>query len=235
MFRDGTTARGCILIGCDGARSRVRQCLCPNSYQNRPLPVKVLGVSAIYTKAPELRAQDILYLQGGDPRTSAFLWFSFLDTPLNNCRKDEDSRTYLCHIQASWPYKPGFLGREKPVEIPESPSKRLALMKEMSDGWAEPFRSMVHDLPSDILPKDLNIGDWLPGPEDGHVWSNRNGRVTLAGDAAHAMTQCKHVPWSSLSHKTENSTRSWPSRKPRRSRRQTALRKPPTYTAQSKE
>jgi 2-polyprenyl-6-methoxyphenol hydroxylase-like FAD-dependent oxidoreductase len=68
--------------------------------------------------------------------------------------------------------------------IPKTNSERIAMMKERAKDFAEPLRSIVMDIPDDMdYTTPLRLGDF-PCRD----WDNRNGRVTLAGDAAHAMT-----------------------------------------------
>lgn len=60
-------------------------------------------------------------------------------------------------------------------------------MKEVTKGWVEPFRGIVADIPDGTEVKTLALEDWVP-PAEG--FDSRGGRVTLIGDAAHAMTMC---------------------------------------------
>ena len=50
-------------------------------------------------------------------------------------------------------------------------------------GWAEPYKSAIEWVPehTPVLKDQLKIWKTIP-------WGSRGGRVTLAGDAAHAMT-----------------------------------------------
>lgn len=80
----------------------------------------------------------------------------------------------------SWPHRPGFLDLAEPIEVPETNVARLNLMKHLSSSWAEPFRSIVQDMPSDTEARPINLEDWLPRP-------NAAQRVALIGDAAHTM------------------------------------------------
>lgn len=91
----------------------------------------------------------------------------------------------------SWPYRPGFLQDTAPTEIPSTAPERLKLMRRIARDWAEPFRSVVLDIPEETEPKNVRLEDWLPG-----TWDNRGGRVTLVGDAAHAMVMCRFSPFS---------------------------------------
>ncbi|KAI9882090.1 MAG: hypothetical protein M1823_006166, partial [Watsoniomyces obsoletus] len=193
-FSDGSSATGSLLIGCDGTRSRVRQIICPDHHRNTILPVRLLGVSVPYTgtQAGPIRALDPFFLQGGDPETDAFFWFSFLDTP--SSRKDGKDE-YTCQILTSWPYRAGFLGEKDPIEIPATNIERIQFMKRLAKGWAEPFRSVVLDIPEDADAKVISLEDWPPpkvSNGDGKKavkkgWDHFQGKVTLAGDAGHAM------------------------------------------------
>ena len=74
-------------------------------------------------------------------------------------------------------------------------------MKRVASDWAEPFRSVVMQLPDDAAAKVIRLEDWPPPlPEDGvSSWNNHGGRASLAGDAAHAMVMCTStVPFSFL-------------------------------------
>ncbi|KAI9865642.1 MAG: hypothetical protein M1813_002100 [Trichoglossum hirsutum] len=183
-FADGTVASGALLLGCDGARSRVRQLMCPRTYQNHGLPVRLLGVSVVYPaeKVEAMRALDPFFLQAADYRTDVFFWFSFLDTPTSNSRNTD---TYTCQILTSYPFRPGFLGNPEPIEIPMSPVDRLKLMKSFAAEWVEPMKSAVLGIPEGTEVKAIRLEDWVLDRED---WDNKGGRLTLIGDAAHAMT-----------------------------------------------
>ncbi|KAK0386553.1 hypothetical protein NLU13_6388 [Sarocladium strictum] len=185
-----STVNGCIVVGCDGSRSLVRQCLFPiaDDHTNHRLPVRLLGASAIYpdSLASTVRKLDPFFFQGGDPETSAAHWFSFLDSPSTSGRGD-DSRD--CQILVSWPFRSGFMGRDEPLEIPPRGPERVKLMKTISSSWADPFRSIVENIPEDAEIKSIHLEDWVPPPmERWDAEAPGPHRVILVGDAAHAMT-----------------------------------------------
>lgn len=162
--------------------------------------MRVLGVSVPYpkTRCQEIRDLDPFFFQACDPATDAFLWFSFLKVPASVAASggtaDED---VSCQILISWPYRPGFRGREVPLDVPEKNEERVPWMKELASGWTEPFRSIVQDIPEGTEAKAINLEDWVP--REG-LWDNAGGRITLIGDAAHAMTMCRFPhPLPSLS------------------------------------
>ena len=133
-----------------------------------------------------MRALDPFFFQGGDPQSDVFMWFSFLDTPSNNSRR-EDPDTFECQIMIGWPYRKGFLGRDEPLDAPAENGEKLALMKRIAQGWAEPFQGCVMKIPEETSIQSIKLEDFVPRRG---MWDNLQGRVTLAGDAAHAMTMC---------------------------------------------
>ncbi|KAL8946602.1 MAG: hypothetical protein Q9222_007022 [Ikaeria aurantiellina] len=187
-FTNSASATGTLLVGADGLRSRTRSVLFAHNPQlaiNNVLPVRLLGASVVYPRelASKMRALDPFFFQGGDPLSDAFMWFSFLDTPTNNSRENPD--TYECQILVSWPFRAGFKGRGMPLDIPATNHERVKLMKELVQGWAEPFYECVMSVPADAEVKAIALEDFVPKPG---LWDNQHGRITLMGDAAHAMT-----------------------------------------------
>lgn len=158
----------------------------------------MLGVSVVYPTALALkmRAQDPFFFQGGDPESDTYMWFSFLDTPSNNLRHDNPD-TYECQIMVSWPYRTGFTGRQEPLEVPNTSQERVTLMKSLAEGWAEPFQECVMAIPEEAEAQAIKPEDFLPRRG---MWDNWQGRITMVGDAAHAMAMCMlhHCPHSSF-------------------------------------
>lgn len=68
--------------------------------------------------------------------------------------------------------------------------ERLALIKERAAGLGEPARSAFMWLPDDTEVHKADISYWIT-----QSWDNRNGRLSLVGDAAHPMPPCE-VPRS---------------------------------------
>ena len=59
----------------------------------------------------------------------------------------------------------------------------LANLKKKAATFAEPFRSANLWIPEGTVVHENKLSYWVPVP-----WDDRNGRITLAGDAAHPMT-----------------------------------------------
>jgi 2-polyprenyl-6-methoxyphenol hydroxylase-like FAD-dependent oxidoreductase len=86
-------------------------------------------------------------------------------------------------------WKTNVAGHEMPVRIE---AIRLEWVY-WAEKIAEPFRSAYLAVASDpsVTFWCDRLAEWRTEP-----WDNRNGRVTLAGDAAHPMTYRKlHLPW----------------------------------------
>ncbi|KAI0381231.1 FAD/NAD(P)-binding domain-containing protein [Hypomontagnella monticulosa] len=176
-FEDGTFADGTILIGADGNHSNVRKHLLPNDHALTPVPVSLIGVIRRLTpdQAAPVRALDPLLFQGLHPKTGNFLWYS-----IHDCFEEPDGQySFDAQVIVSWVVK-------DPVAdaIPETHKERIQMMKNRASSYAEPLRSIVMDIPDDLnYTTAFSLGDY-PCRE----WDNRGGRITLAGDSAHAMT-----------------------------------------------
>jgi 2-polyprenyl-6-methoxyphenol hydroxylase-like FAD-dependent oxidoreductase len=98
-----------------------------------------------------------------------------LDTP-----QTSGNGNYTVQIALSW----DKCNRDQ--EPPAENSARVAMVKQLMDSFASPLKDIIHSIPDDTFAMTTKLGDWTD-----MRWDNRSGRVTLVGDAAHAMTMCK--------------------------------------------
>ncbi|KAF2086454.1 FAD/NAD(P)-binding domain-containing protein [Saccharata proteae CBS 121410] len=179
IFDDGSKFDGSMIVGVEGSNSTIRQLLSPNDYKNAQLPIRFLGVGIDMTPfaiAP-LRALDPLLFQGLHPQSRTFMWFSTLETPESNGTAGTVNERYRAQINISWP----VIHPED--EIKSTNSEKLAQMKARASMLDDRLRKVVEGIPDDTLISEIKLADW-----ECKNWDNRDGRMTLAGDAAHAMT-----------------------------------------------
>ncbi|PYI11030.1 FAD/NAD(P)-binding domain-containing protein [Aspergillus sclerotiicarbonarius CBS 121057] len=176
-FEDGTSYTGCLLIGCDGSRSPTRDILYPDGHEMNPLPIQILGGATLYTAEEMAGAAEIdpFIFQGSHPDTNVFLFFSILDTPNNF--EDSSKDKYHCQVIVSW-------ADSKNIPVPDDNGERIALMKSLTENWAEPFKTLVHRLPEDTEARSIRIADFMFRPQQ----NTSHPRVVLMGDSAHTMT-----------------------------------------------
>ena len=182
QFEDGTRATGSLVVACDGANSQIRRLLfsdTPKAADLQSLPVNCMGATIRLTKdqVVPLRAIDPLLFQGVHPDTGKFLWYSTVSTPPLNGSASTQSPYYEGQVIMSW--RP----TSSKDSIPTTDEERRQLMCDMSSPFDARLKTLVHSIPTGTKVTPLNLADWPTQP-----WPNHDGRVTLAGDAAHAMT-----------------------------------------------
>lgn len=174
FFEDGSADEGDIVIGIDGATSRVRHQLLGSDAVMDILPFALMNFNVSYTAEQALFIKDRLHplVDIAIHPAGHYIRANILDMP-----KQDDPATWAFQILTTWPLKY--------VEDHDNDTGRLNRLKAhvKRDGWAEPYKSAIEWIPeeTEVLKDQLKIWKTVP-------WNNEGGRVTLCGDAAHAMT-----------------------------------------------
>jgi 2-polyprenyl-6-methoxyphenol hydroxylase-like FAD-dependent oxidoreductase len=174
FFEDGSSDHGDILIGIDGANSAVRRYILPNRGDMEILPFALINFNASYTTEQALFIKKRLHplVDIAIHPAGHYIRANVLDMP-----DEKDASTWTFQILSTWPLKY--------VEDFDNEEDRLKRLKAhvKRDEWAEPYKSAIEWIPEDtpVLRDQLKIWKTIP-------WDNQGGRVTLCGDAAHAMT-----------------------------------------------
>lgn len=177
---DGRSITVRLVVGTDGARSTTRQLLLGSSAGRiRNLPYCATFVQASYTaeQACFLRKFHPLYLAGINPAG----YFSFFG--LHNAEDAGRPESWTFFFYISW--HSTLDEQEKTAQWTNA--ERLQQVKKFAKSFADPWKSAFEWLEDDHQVWYMNLTDFDPGSRD-HRWDNHGGRVTLAGDAAHAMT-----------------------------------------------
>ena len=161
-----------MIVGCDGARSIVRELLVGRERAiNTYLDVSLFNFPTSFNAdiAKTLRAKHPIFFNSYQPSGYMF-WLSTQDLI------DPDRpESWLFQIMFSWVGPP----RQEELATQEA---RTAFIKSKASLYVEPWRTVLEAIPDDIVFGLDRIAEWRP-----FDWSSEPlaSRVTLAGDAAH--------------------------------------------------
>jgi 2-polyprenyl-6-methoxyphenol hydroxylase-like FAD-dependent oxidoreductase len=165
-----------VLVGADGSASLTRKLLAPETHALVPLPIRGFGFCAVITPEnmePILKIDPLLF-QATHPITNDYMWWSVLDTP-----QTSGHGGYNVQIAMSWHSCRG-------IAVPETNAERLAMCKQRAESFAPVLKKVIQSISDDTVTTEIRLADW-----DLLAWPDQRGQVTLAGDAAHAMTMCQ--------------------------------------------
>ena len=190
IFKDGEKVSGTIIVGCDGPRSSVRTFLLgEEAAKVTPLNVVHSNLAVCYHDAE--KAKFVRTIHQSFSMVTHPDCFSFIaGIRYMKCLRHLGHHAYISIVQdvpdpdkpEDWSFQivTSWLGERDPSL---NDADRLAQVKEKASKLPEPFRSANQWIPEGTRVTYDSIAYWIPV-----LWDNRDGRATLCGDAAHAMT-----------------------------------------------
>ncbi|KAL8720319.1 MAG: hypothetical protein Q9225_002806 [Loekoesia sp. 1 TL-2023] len=180
-FADGSHDTGSILVGADGPHSSTRSILVGK--ENAKCTPIDFAATMCFNRLPRDKA---LFLRS-DPHhplfqcapnpAGTFAWLGLHDAP-----DPSNPETWVFFHYISFPEPREQISKRK------STADHIAHQKQLAKEYADPFKSAFEWLADDSITAWYGkLQHWDPG-EPNHEWDNKEGRVTLAGDAAHPMT-----------------------------------------------
>ncbi|KAK4444253.1 hypothetical protein QBC34DRAFT_498499 [Podospora aff. communis PSN243] len=172
-FSDGAKFSADFVLGTDGASSKVRERLFVGAKEAQVQPSGFMCATAIVRHNDAAKVQPVL---DSHPTATIFMGTDSVGgCSVMHADNPDDISTWAITWIKIW----------RRSKLPDPPAKNgaeaLAWIKETTTGLAEPFQSQVQWTTSgdDVFIDEMRV--WVSKP-----WDTLKGRVTLAGDAAHA-------------------------------------------------
>ena len=172
-FEDGTSSTGDTIVCCDSIRGIGRKTLLGEekaALSTAPCSVVNIGRKFTAEQARFIRGSlDPVIKFAGHPDQPTLFLITSID--IGDLDRPEDWKIQL--LLTTWGASPLSTNAE-----------RVRVFKEAASKYAEPWRSAALWVPDDTFIPPDRIRYWA----NPTIWPNWNGKVTLAGDAAHPMT-----------------------------------------------
>ncbi|WPH01317.1 putative monooxygenase, protein [Acrodontium crateriforme] len=174
-FQDGTVESGTAIVGCDGSRSKVREFL----VGVEAAQLQSVGMTMINFPLSGYTAEEANLLQTLHP---VFKIAAHPQRPGNAILAALDVQNP--DEPTAWKFQNyiGWWGPPYASDL-QDPTERKTYYRSFTKDFCEPFHTAAMKLrDEDTLPIYAGC-QWSPDM----AWDNHNGRVTIAGDAAHSM------------------------------------------------
>ncbi|KAK3990821.1 hypothetical protein QBC44DRAFT_368797 [Cladorrhinum sp. PSN332] len=176
-FDDGTTASSDLIIGADGPNSYIRRWLLGDEAA-KPIPTPLASANGL-VKYPT--AEISQKVRAPHPICSIISAPNMVGiTAIQEVPNTSDPSTWQFHTVAIWNDEPSL---DTQYLTGDSAITRMKSVVNALWDFAEPFRSAINEVPSGSNFFLSRLHYWPTRP-----WDGKGGRkVTLAGDAAHAL------------------------------------------------